>query len=95
MLLLLHILDALFVLLSFLMLFIYRRTRHRGLLIMSMFYGMGGMLSGYLNSWWPLAAGFVLAWLVRLMGLDPDVPRVPRESTPPPPEDNAGGKQNG
>jgi len=25
-----------------------------------------------LTHWWPLVAGFVLVWLLRLLGLDPD-----------------------
>jgi hypothetical protein len=28
-----------------------------------------------LTHWWPLVAGFVLVWVLRLLGLDPDVRR--------------------
>ena len=24
------------------------------------------------NDWWPLPAGFALAWVLRMLGLDPD-----------------------
>jgi len=68
----LYALSAIFILLSFFMLAAYSRTRHKGLLIMSICYGAGGLASGYLLSWWPLMAGFAAAWVVRVLGLDPD-----------------------
>jgi hypothetical protein len=34
-------------------------------------YGTGSVLSVMLMHWWPLVAGFVVAWMLRMMGLDP------------------------
>ncbi len=38
---------------------------------MAAVYGSTSVLSFYLLEWWPLLAGFVLAWILRLRGLDP------------------------
>jgi len=75
----LYAFSVLFVGLSFFMLFAFYRTQHVGLLAMSAVYGVSGMAAGYFQVWWPLLAGFVLAWVLRFMGLDPDVPRAGRK----------------
>jgi len=68
----LYALVFIFVTLSFFMLFAFYRTHHVGLLYMSFAYGLSGMAAGYLMQWWPLGVGLALAWLVKLMGFDPD-----------------------
>ena len=66
-----YIVSGLFIVLSLALLFAYYRTRNGGLLLMSLTYGASAGLALTLMHWWPLAAGFVLAWVLRLLGLDP------------------------
>jgi hypothetical protein len=65
-----YICSGLFILLSLALLFAYSRTRRGGLLLMSLTYGASAGLALMLVHWWPLAAGFVLAWALRLLGFD-------------------------
>jgi hypothetical protein len=67
-----YIISGLFILMMLALLFAYSRTRHSGLLLISMTYGASAGLALMLLHWWPLAAGFVLAWALRLLGFDPD-----------------------
>ena len=64
---------ALFVVLSAGMLFAYYRSRHFGLFIMAVTYAASGLLAFTIPHWWPLVTGFVLAWLLRMLGLEPKV----------------------
>lgn len=66
-----YIFSGLFIVLALALLFAYWRTRHPGLVLMSSTYASAAALSLMLIEWWPLVAGFVLAWMLRLMGLDP------------------------
>jgi hypothetical protein len=49
----------------------YKRTRHHGVLLLGLAYGASAVLAVVLMHWWPLVAGFVLVWVLRLLGLDP------------------------
>ena len=51
----------------------YRRTRHYGVFLLALTYAASAALAIVLMHWWPLVAGFLLVWLLRLLGLDPDV----------------------
>jgi len=62
-----------FVVLSATMFFAYYRSRHFGLFIMALTYATSGLLAAALPHWWPLLTGFVLAWLLRLVGLEPRI----------------------
>lgn len=62
---------GLFIALSLAMLFTFHRERHFGILLLGLVYGISGLLAIMLAHWWPLAAGFVLAWMLRLLGLEP------------------------
>ena len=66
-----YICSGLFILLSLALLFAYYRTRQPSMVVMSSTYGTAAILALMLMHWWPLAAGFVLAWVLRLLGLDP------------------------
>lgn len=55
--------------------FTYHRTRHYGVLVLGITYGASAVLAVVLAHWWPLVAGFALVWVLRLLGLDPDVQR--------------------
>jgi len=49
----------------------FASSRHVGLLLASGTFGSAAIASYQLDAWWPLAASFVAAWLLRLIGLDP------------------------
>jgi hypothetical protein len=65
--------GGLFVVLSCAMLYAFYRGRDFGLFIMGVTYGASGVLALALPHWWPLVAGFVLVWLLKLLGLEPRV----------------------
>lgn len=74
-----YIFGALFFFLSFVLLFAYYRTRHAGMLLMAVAYGASAGLAIVIMHWWPLLAGFALVWILRLLGLDPSLPREPSQ----------------
>ena len=64
---------ASFAFLAAALLFTYQRTRHYGVLVLATAYGASAILAIVLAHWWPLAAGFAMVWVLRFLGLDPDV----------------------
>ena len=66
---------ASFVFMALALMLTYRRTRHYGVFIMGITYGASAVIAIMLAHWWPLVAGFVLVWVLRLLGLDPDTQR--------------------
>ena len=66
-----YVLSGLFAVLAFALAFAYWRTRQPGLVLIATTYGSSAMLAIMFMAWWPLLAGFALAWVLRLMGLDP------------------------
>ena len=62
-----------FIVLAAGMFFAYYRSRHFGLFIMGLTYAASGLLSFAISHWWPLVTGFVLAWMLRMVGLEPKV----------------------
>lgn len=66
-----YIISGLFILLCVALIFGYRRTQHAGLLLMSLIYGAAAVLALWKMHWWPLAAGFALVWIMRLLGMEP------------------------
>jgi hypothetical protein len=79
---LLYFIASVFIVLGFMMLFVYRRTRHPALLLLSFVYSGSGLVAGYSMQWWPLLAGFVVAWLLKLAGYDVDGPGRRRAQSP-------------
>lgn len=67
-----YVFVASFIFMALALMFTYRRTRHYGVFLLGLTYGAAAGLALVLTHWWPLAAGFVLVWLLRLLGLDPD-----------------------
>jgi hypothetical protein len=66
-----YVFAALFIALALGLLFAYYRMRHPGTLVMGVTYlASAGAALGYMH-WWPLVAGLVLTWVIRLMGLEP------------------------
>ena len=75
---LLYFVASAFIVLGFMMLYVYRRTHYPALLLLSFVYSGSGLVAGYTMQWWPLIAGVVVAWLLKLAGYDVDVmPRRP------------------
>lgn len=68
---LLYIAAGLFALMAGAVFFAYLRFRHTGLLLITLAYGLSAAISIYLLSWWPLIAGFVAAWILRITGAEP------------------------
>jgi hypothetical protein len=85
-----YLLSAGFFFLSAAMMFAYHRTRHYGLFLIGLSYGGAALLAAISGQWWPLVAGFVIAWALRVMGLDPDAVR--KEGEAPGKADAAPGK---
>jgi hypothetical protein len=71
-----YIVAALFIVLTVGLLLAYIRERQSGTLLMAVAYGTSAGVALTLMTWWPLVAGFTLAWVFKLMGLDPP----PRDS---------------
>src|SRR5262245_41354276 len=51
--------------------FAYTRTKHHGLLLLGVTFVAAGVLAAIEVHWWPLIAGFAIAWVLRAMGMDP------------------------
>ena len=66
-----YVFSGLFLLLTVALLLAYWRSRHPGLVLIATTYGSAAALAILLVEWWPLLAGFLLAWVLRLMGMDP------------------------
>jgi hypothetical protein len=79
-----HIFAGLFILLGAVMLYVFYRERHFGILLMGMTYTMSGLLAVVLPHWWPLVAGFVMVWMLKMLGLEMEPQDV--TAAPPPPE---------
>ena len=51
--------------------FAYTRSKHPGLLLLGITFLSAAVLAALLTHWWPLLAGFAIAWVLRAMGMDP------------------------
>jgi hypothetical protein len=76
-----YIFGASFVFMAAVLMMTYKRTRHYGVFLLALTYAASAVLAVVLTHWWPLAAGFVLAWVLRFLGLDPDVRKEDGESS--------------
>ena len=70
-----YLFAASFIFMALALMITYKRTRHYGVFLMGLTYGAAATVAIVLMHWWPLLAGFVLVWLLRLSGLDPDTQR--------------------
>jgi hypothetical protein len=66
-----YVVAGIFIALSFAMLYVFYRSSHAGMFIMGLAYGCSGLVAILLGEWWPLAAGFLLVWVLKLLGLEP------------------------
>ena len=72
---------GLFLVLCATMMFVFFRDRHFGMFIMGMTYGASGLIAISISHWWPLVMGFALVWLLRFMGLEPEVKSADTKDT--------------
>jgi hypothetical protein len=77
--LIIYVLAGAFLLYTALLLVAHYRTQMPGVLLLAVTYGAGGGLAIVTTHWWPLAAAFGLAWLLKLTGVDPDAQMVREE----------------
>ena len=77
-----YILGALFVGLGAAMFYVFYRERHFGMLLLAMTYSMSGLLAIVLPHWWPLVAGFVMVWMLKMLGMDLEPEEVAGEAPP-------------
>lgn len=66
-----YVIAAVFVLLAAALVFTWWRERHIGAMLLALTYLIAAGLAVFLDEWFPLAIGFLSAWSLRLMGLDP------------------------
>ena len=71
MIIILHIIQILFALIALGLLAGFSSSKHIGLILAAVIFSGVAGLSYYLTAWWHLGVGFVLAWGLRLLGLDP------------------------
>jgi hypothetical protein len=63
---------GLFVSMGLALFFAFARKRHYGLLVLGITYTSSAILAIVTKEWWPLVAGFALAWALRAMGMEPE-----------------------
>ncbi len=66
-----YVFSFVFALLSAALLFTWWRQRHSGALLLAVTYATAAALALMFQAWWPLVIGFLSAWALRLLGLDP------------------------
>lgn len=81
-----YVLAVLFIGLGAAMFYVFYRERHFGMFLMGMTYSMSGLLAIALPHWWPLVAGFVMAWMLKMLGLEME----PEEAAGGAPRDEGG-----
>jgi hypothetical protein len=81
---LIYFVASVFIVAGFMLLFAYHRTRRKELLLLAFIYSASGLAAGYSLKWWILIAGFVVVWLLKFAGYDPDkLPKGNRTSGAP------------
>ena len=78
---LIYLFAASFVFMAVALMITYKRTRHYGVFLLGLTYAASAVLAVVLMHWWPLVAGFALVWVLRFLGLDPDVKKNDSEPT--------------
>lgn len=66
-----YVFAGLFLLLAAALVFTWWRGRHPGALLLAATYLIAAALALMMHAWWPLVIGFLSAWALRLMGMDP------------------------
>jgi len=68
---------ALFISMGLALFYAFVRNRHYGLLLLGMTYTSSAILAIVTAEWWPLVAGFAIAWVLRAMGIEPTPEELP------------------
>jgi len=81
-----YVIAGVFIALAFAMLYVYARSSHAGMFIMGLVYGCSGLFAILIGEWWPLVTGFVLVWVLKLLGMEPgaEPPGESKAGTEPP-----------
>lgn len=79
---LVYIFSTIFIFLALVMLFTYHRTRHPGMFLLAFTYGASAVLALMLLQTWPLLVGFIFAWILRIMGMEPETDAKKDKPTP-------------
>jgi hypothetical protein len=74
--------SGLFVSMGLALFFAFARNRHYGLLVLGITYVSSAILAIVIREWWPLVAGFALAWALRAMGMEPTPDELPGAQAP-------------
>jgi len=72
-----YIFSAIFALLAVALVFTWWRSRHIGAVLLAATYLLSALLALMMKEWWPLVLGFLSAWALRLLGLDPGTGKKP------------------
>ncbi len=78
---LIYLFAASFIFMAVALMITYKRTRHYGVFLLGLTYAASAVLAVLLMHWWPLVAGFAIVWVLRFLGLDPDVKKNDNEPT--------------
>ena len=79
-----------FIFMAVALMYAYHRSRQYGLFLIGLTYASAGILAIVAIDWWPLPAGFALAWVLRMLGLDPDPAlQKKKDAAAQPPRDSA------
>ena len=70
-----YIINGIFVVMGLGALSSYAASKHIGLLLAGIVFLAAATASACLDSWWPLLIGFVVLWILRLVGFDPGAGR--------------------
>ena len=68
---------GLFVSMGLALFFAFFRNKHYGLLVLGITYVAAALGAILTREWWPLVAGFALAWALRAMGMEPAPEELP------------------
>lgn len=74
-----YVFAASFIFMAVALMITYKRTRHYGVFLLGLTYAASAVLAVILTHWWPLVAGFAIVWVLRFLGLDPDVRKTDNE----------------
>ena len=75
-----YLFAASFIFMAVALMITFQRTKHYGVFLLGLTYGAAAVMAIVLTHWWPLVAGFVLVWILRLLGLDPDTRKGDRDT---------------
>ena len=79
--LIIYVFAASFVFMAVALMVTHQRTRHYGGFLLALTYAASAVLAVVLMHWWPLVAGFAIVWVLRFLGLDPDVKKNDNKPT--------------